>query len=89
MFVRFLLVFDLLFIIFRIPCGHLLGKSCPLGFSLVLSLFNTVLVVRVSFSFGVCGRVWNSIVSVSGHCLFIYFGIIRIRIIIFVDFIDL
>ena len=39
MFVRFLLVFDLLLCFFRIAwCGHLLGKGCPLGFSLVLFL---------------------------------------------------
>ena len=29
--------------------------------------------VRVPFPFGVWDRVWNSIVSVPDHCLFIYF----------------
>ena len=55
--------------------GHLLGKSCPLGFSLVLFfIFNAVLTVGVAFPFGVKGRMWNSIVSVPDHCLFIYFA---------------
>ena len=66
-------VFDVLFILFRITFGHLLGKSCPLGFPLVLFLFYAVLTVRVPFPFGVWGGVWNSIVSVPDHCLFIYF----------------
>ena len=47
---------------------------CPVGFSFVLSSFTAVLVVRVPFPFGVWGRVWNSIVSVPDHCLFIYFS---------------
>ena len=55
------------------PCGHLLGKSCSLAFSLVL-LFSVVLVVRVPFPFGVWESVWYSIVSVPDLCLFIYFA---------------
>ena len=47
------------------PGGHLLGKSCPLGFPFLLSLVYSVLIVCVLFPFGVCGRIWNSIVSVS------------------------
>ena len=30
-------------------------------------------VVIVPFPYGVCGRMWNSIVSVPDHCLFIYY----------------
>ena len=41
-------------------------------FICVVFLFSAVLVVRVPFSFGVWGRVWNSIVSVPDRCLFIY-----------------
>ena len=33
---------------------------------------SAVLVVRVPFPFGVWDRMWNSIVSVPDHCLFIY-----------------
>ena len=33
------------------PCGHLLGKCCPVGFSFVLFNFSAVLVVRVPFPF--------------------------------------
>ena len=54
--------------------GHLLGKSCPLGFPNVLHLFYAVLTARVPFPFGVLGRMRNSIVSVSDHCLFSYFS---------------
>ena len=42
--------------------GHLLGKSCPLGFPLILFLFYAVLIVCIPFPFGGCGRMWNSIV---------------------------
>ena len=59
--VRFLLVFDLLFILFRIALWPSAGKSRPICFSLVLFSFSAVLVVRVLFQFGVWDRVWNSI----------------------------
>ena len=45
------------------------GKSCLLGFPLVLFLFYAVLIVRVPFLFGVLDRMWNSIVSVPDHCI--------------------
>ena len=48
-------------------------KSCPLGFLLVLFLVSAVLFVHVPLPFDVYGRMWNSIVSVPDHCLFIYF----------------
>ena len=70
MFVRFLLVFGLLAILFRIALTPSAGKELSPGFSLVLFY----LVVRVPFPFGVWGRVWHSIVSVTDHCLFIYFA---------------
>ena len=47
-------------------------RAVPLAFHLCCFYFSAVLVVRVSFSFGVWGRMWNSIVSVADHCLFIY-----------------
>ena len=37
-----------------------------------LLYFSAVLIVAVPFPFGVQGRMWNSIVSVPDHCLFIY-----------------
>ena len=40
----------------------------------VVFIFSAILVVRVPFPFGVWGRMWNSIVSVPDHCLFIYFA---------------
>ena len=40
---------------------------------ILVPYLSAVLVVRVLFPFGVWGTVWNSIVSVPGHCLFIYF----------------
>ena len=67
MFVRLLFVFDLFIILFRIALLSSAGKELsPWPFSCV------VLAVRVHFPFGVWGRVWNSIVSVPEHCLFIY-----------------
>ena len=45
---------------------------CPLGFPLLLFLFYVVLIVCVPFPCGVWDRVWNSIVSVPSHCIFIY-----------------
>ena len=38
----------------------------------VLFLFHVVLIVCVPFPYGVCGRMWNSIVSVLDRCIFIY-----------------
>ena len=64
-----LFVFELLFNLFN--CGHLLGKSCPLAFSLVLFYFSAVLIVGVPFPYGVQDRMWNPIVSAPDHCLFI------------------
>ena len=41
MFVRFLFVFDFCSLCLGYPSGHLLGKSCPLGFPLTRELFYT------------------------------------------------
>ena len=41
-------------------------------FTCLVFIFSAVLVVRVPFPLGVWGRVWNSIVSVPDHYLFIY-----------------
>ena len=50
-------------------------RAAPLAFHLCCFYFGAVLVVRVPFPFGVWGRMWNSIVSVPDHCLFIYVSI--------------
>ena len=50
-------------------------RTVPLAFRLCCFYFGAVLVVRVPFPFGVWGRMWNSIVSVPDHCLFIYVSI--------------
>ena len=74
MLVSFLFVFDKSFTFYLgWPFGHLLGKSCSLGFPLVLFLLCAVLIVRVPFQFGVYGMMRNLIVSVPDHCLFFYF----------------
>ena len=54
-----------------VPLGHnyLLGKSCP---CVILNLMPSS-VFCIPFLFGVSGSVWNLIVSVPDHCLFIYF----------------
>ena len=71
MYVRFLLVFDLLFILFRIALWPSAGKELsPWLFTCVIFIFSAVLVVRVLFLFGVWGKVWNSIVSVPDYWLF-------------------
>ena len=46
-------------------------RAVPLAFHLCCVNFSAVLVVRVPFPFGVWGRMWNSIVSVPDHCLFL------------------
>ena len=68
MFVRFLFVFDLLFNLFRIALLPSVGKE-------LLPWLSTcaVFIVGAPSPFGVQGRMWNSIVSVPDHCLFIYF----------------
>ena len=51
--------------------------AVPLAFHLCCFYFSAILVVRVPLPFGDWGRVWNSIVSIPDHCLFISFGILR------------
>ena len=72
MFIHFLLVFDLLFILFRIAllCPSAGKELSPWLFTSVVFIFSAVLVVRVPFPFGVWVRVLNSIVSVLDHCMF-------------------
>ena len=62
-------VFDLLFNLFRIALWPSVGKELPPW------LFTCAVFILVPFKFscGVKGRIWNSIVSVPDHCLFIYF----------------
>ena len=52
-------------------------RAVPLAFHLCCFYFCAVFVVRVPFPFDVWGRVWNSIVSVPDHCLFIFFDRMR------------
>ena len=52
-------------------------RALPLAFH--LCCFIAVLAVCVPFPFGVWGRLWNSIVSVPNHSLFIYFLRTRFR----------
>ena len=47
-------------------------RAVTLVFHLCYFNFSDVLVVRVPFPIGVWGRMWNSIVLVPDHCLFIY-----------------
>ena len=46
-----MIVFDFEFILFRVTGGHLLGKSCHLGFPPVLFLFIAVSNVSVPFTY--------------------------------------
>ena len=48
-------------------------SAVPWFFTCVVFISSAVLVVHVPFLFSVWGRVWNLIVSVPDHCLFIYF----------------
>ena len=57
-------------------------RVVPLAFHLCCFKSSAVLVVRVPFPFGVWGRMWNSIVSVPDHYLFIYFGSMKSYVLI-------
>ena len=59
MFIRFLFAFDLLFNLFRIAWCSSAWKELSSWFPLVLFLFHAILIVGVSFPFGVWGRMWN------------------------------
>ena len=48
-------------------------RAVPLAFHSYCFYFSAVLIVGVPFPFGVWGGVWNSVVSVPDHCLFINF----------------
>ena len=65
-FVRFLFVFDLSLILFRIVLWPSVGKNCQLFTVLIL---DAVLVVLVPLPFGVWGGMWNSVISAPDHCL--------------------
>ena len=47
-------------------------RVVPFAFHLCCFYFSAVLIIGVPFPFGVKDRIWNSIVSVPDHCLFIY-----------------
>ena len=67
---RFLFVFDLLFNLFRITfVANCWERAVPLAFHFCCFHFSAVLMVGVSFPFGVKGWAWNSIVSVPDHCI--------------------
>ena len=61
------------FLLFRIAFWPSAGKEPSYWFSARTVFILYVLIVRFPFPFGVCGRTWNSIVSVPDHCLFFYF----------------
>ena len=63
----------------------MLGKHWPLGFPLLLCFLYAVLIDYVPFPYGVCGRMWSSIVSVPDQCIFIYFSSYFPRIADFLD----
>ena len=68
LYVRFLLVFWLLSFFLGQPCGHLLGKSWPLGFPLMLFYF------MLSWLFvGIWGRMWNLIASSTFQNLYFWY----------------
>ena len=48
----------------------LLGKELTSWLSACALLLNAVLIVCAPFTFGVWGRMWNSIESVPDHCPF-------------------
>ena len=72
MFVRVLFVFDLLFNLFRTALYPSVEKQLPPWLFIYAAVILS-LIVGVHFPFGVSGRMWNSIKSVPGHCLSIYF----------------
>ena len=50
-------------------------RAVPLAFHLCCFYLSAILIVGVALPFGGQGRMWNSIVSVPAHCLFIYFAL--------------
>ena len=52
-----------------VPCGHLLGKGCPLGSRL------WCLTVSLLLSIGILGQVWYLVVSIPDLCTLTYFAI--------------
>ena len=50
-----------------VPCGHLLGKDCPLSSRM------WCLTMSLSLSVGILGQVWYMIVSIPDLCTLIYF----------------
>ena len=69
MIIRFMVVFDLLFNLFRTALWPSVGKE-----HLCCFYFNAVLIVGIPFPCGVWGRMWNSIVPVPDRCIFIFFA---------------
>ena len=69
-YVRFLLVFDGLLILFRIAWWTSCGKDLTSWLSACADLFLAVLIF-CSIPVWCLGKKWNSIVSVPDHCLFI------------------
>ena len=65
---------DYLFLLFRLAWWTSVGKELTSWLSACAVLLYAVLIVCVPFPYGVWGRMWNSILSVSDHCLVIYFS---------------
>ena len=60
-----------------------LERAIPLAFHLCCLYFRVVSIVGVTVPFGVYDRMWNSIVSIPDHCLFIYVLLKDIKLTIF------
>ena len=73
LFVRFLLVVDYSLLLCRVACWTTAGKKLTSWLSDCEVLLHAVWNMFLPFPYGVCGRMWNSIVvSVPDQSLFIY-----------------
>ena len=70
----FFRLLDYLFNLFRLAWWTSIGKELTSWLCACAVLLYAVLIVFALFPYGVWERMWNSIVSVFDHCLFIYFS---------------
>ena len=68
-----------LFVHFRIAVWPSAGKELTSWLSAYAVLLNVVLIVCAPFPFGIWDRMWNSIVTVPDHCIFICFCVVSRR----------
>ena len=78
LFVRFLLEFGDVLILFRIVWWTSVGKE-PTSLLSAWAVLLYVVLNLCSFPVWCLGRMWKSIVSVPDHCLFIYIGCVDCR----------